>query len=386
MKVLLCILTGQHMPNLLSVHHYKPDQLVLLETPYMKKGKVGVNFLDALGKGKLTFSSKCIYEVKNEDSIASVKQVLESTYQKYKDDEWLINLTGGTKPMSIALFEFFKDKDAKIIYVNNPKPDVFIDLQSENNEQGNYKPSIQEFLEGYGFEYAKSSAKIEEAQERAKRYFELSCLLAGHAKSEDLFTLNRDEHKNLREGKIGLRPQWYEHLSEEIRRSIVSTFTRQERSNGNKYMGEFLTGGWLEVFFWGLLKYHEKFLDLWDIRLGIEPRKKGMASGASNDLDVAFMQNYTMSFVECKSGSQNNDKDGDILYKIESVRKQLGALRVKSYLATTTTNILKDGRIKESFANRASLYDCTIITLDKIKDLAHDWQTPDTVKKIMEFK
>ena len=384
MKVLLCLLTGQHMPNLLSVHHYKPRQIVLLETPGMLKNGAGKNFLSALEKGGLHYAQDSVIEVPNEDSIKAITRVLESVYKRYEGAEWVINLTGGTKPMSIAVFEFFKDKNAQLIYINNPNPNVFLNLADDTREQTDYKPDTEAFLEGYGYEYAKKQVKIEQAEERAKSYWQLSCLLAERAEPENLFA--QLEHRSLREGKVGLRPQFYQHLPEPIRDSIENTFSQAERSSGNKYMGDFLTGGWLEVFFWGVLNHHKEALGLWDVHLGIEPRKKGSRSGTNNDLDVTFMHNYTLSFIECKSGSQHNDKDNDILYKLETVRKQLGALRVKSYLATTADHILKDRQLKEAFANRASLYDCTIIVREQIHQLANDWESPEVVKQILGFR
>ena len=253
MKILLCLLTGQHMPNLLSVHHYKPQQVVLLETPEMLKRSAGKNFLSALAKGGLHYAQNSIVEVPNEDSIKIVTTTLESVYEKHKDTEWIINLTGGTKPMSIAVFEFFKDKNenAQLVYINSPRPNVFLNLTQDTQEQTDYKPDTEEFLEGYGFKYSKKKTKLEEAEKRAARYWELARLLAEHAKPENLFPrLNKNELDRLREGRSELRPKFYQHLHESIRNSIESTFSQAERSSGNKYMGDFLTGGWLEVFVW----------------------------------------------------------------------------------------------------------------------------------------
>ena len=44
MKVLLCLLSDQHVPNLLSVHHYAPDQLVLIESAQMESRNSGQPF------------------------------------------------------------------------------------------------------------------------------------------------------------------------------------------------------------------------------------------------------------------------------------------------------------------------------------------------------
>ena len=48
MRTLLCLLSDQHVPNLLSVHHFQPDRLVLVESRQMRERKVGDHFLQAL--------------------------------------------------------------------------------------------------------------------------------------------------------------------------------------------------------------------------------------------------------------------------------------------------------------------------------------------------
>lgn len=383
MRVLLCLLSAQHIPNLLSVHHYRPDVLVLLETPGMKKRDAGINFLDALASGGLRFSKDAIVEITKEDSVADVTKHLEVAYERWSPAEWIVNLTGGTKPMSIAAYEFFKHKEAKLVYINNSAPNTFVDLGTDSSETSDYRPTIQEFLEGYGYEYGKKLHKVQQAEERAKRQWKLALKIAENAKPEDLLPqLNRNQQDSLRQGNLSLQPQMYQHFAKELRDLLEQTFTPQERSAGNKYMGNFFTGGWLEVFFWELLNHHADELDLWDVHLGIEPRQKGSNEGTNNDMDVAFMRNHTLSFVECKSGSQDHDKGNDILYKVEAIRRQLGALRVKSFLATTAINILDEhNQLKEAVANRAALYECTIITCDQIRELARDWQNVKVVKK-----
>ncbi|MGZ3302304.1 MAG: hypothetical protein ACXWPK_15690 [Isosphaeraceae bacterium] len=55
MRTLLCLLSDQHVPNLLSVHHFQPDRLVLVESQQMQERKVGDHFLQALALGGLNY-------------------------------------------------------------------------------------------------------------------------------------------------------------------------------------------------------------------------------------------------------------------------------------------------------------------------------------------
>jgi hypothetical protein len=59
-----------------------------------------------------------------------------------------------------------------------------------------------------------------------------------------------------------------------------------------------------------------------------------------------------------------------VLYKVEAVVRQFRALHVRSYLATTSANLFKDGRLKESIRNRSEIYDCRILAAEGIRSLA----------------
>jgi len=58
MKAMLCLISEQHVPNLLGVHELKPDLLVLLETRGMKKRYAADNFLKALAIGGLDYLTR----------------------------------------------------------------------------------------------------------------------------------------------------------------------------------------------------------------------------------------------------------------------------------------------------------------------------------------
>jgi hypothetical protein len=88
--------------------------------------------------------------------------------------------------------------------------------------------------------------------------------------------------------------------------------------------------------------------------------------------------------MECKSGSQDHDPGTDILYKVEAVTRQFRALRVRSYLATTSGNVLdKDQKVKPSLRTRSEIYNCKILTTGDIVQLAGESMTDDLVRSIL---
>jgi hypothetical protein len=376
MRILCCLLSDQHVPNLLSVHHFQPDRLVLVESAAMKKRNAAAHFLNALKLGGLNYDERSEIEpLQAEDSLECVRQALRHAYGKYPSATWIANLTGGTKPMSIATYELFKAQDGRLVYTNVERPAEFSDITTGQTECCQHKLTIKEFLAGYGFESRKADDKIKEAENRASQWAECARVIATNTTAGDLLPLSDEERRRGRRKGLQLQPGQLQLPDDHVAAVLADTW--QLTGNGraslagklNEYQVEFLTGGWLEVFFWGLLARHADALSIWDVRLGLEVGRVGDSSG--NDFDVAFMHNYGLEMIECKSGGQEYDSGGDILYKVEAVTRQFRALRAKSYLATTGTNVVDgDGRIKSAIANRAEIYNCRLLTAADIRNLA----------------
>jgi hypothetical protein len=387
---LLCLLSEQHVPNLLSVHHFKPDRLVLVESEAMRKRNVAAHFLNALKLGGLDYDARSDIEpLPAEDSLESVRGTLRQAYGRQPSAHWIANLTGGTKPMSIATYEFFKAVNGRLVYTPLARPAEMLDVGTQHTETCQHRLNIKEFLAGYGFASRKADDKTQEAEARAGRDWPCARVIAEHATSDDLLALADDERKKARDKGWQLQPGQLRSPAAEVTAAVSACFALTANDAGllsgklSKYAVEFLTGGWLEVFFWGLIATHAGALDVWDVQLGLEVGRAGASAGAaaSNDFDVAFMRNYGLGMIECKSGTQSHDSGGDVLYKVEAVTRQFRALRVRSYLATTGTNVLdKEGQIRAAIANRAAIYDCRILTTDDIRELALHADSPDRVK------
>ncbi|NLX98470.1 MAG: DUF1887 family protein [Rhodopirellula sp.] len=387
MRVLLCLLSDQHVPNLLSIHHYRPDRLVLVESAAMQRREVAANLLAALELGGLDYRDQAgvervhIEPLEAEDDLDAVRRTLRRAYGRYPGAEWIVNVTGGTKPMSIATFDFFAGLirrdvlSGRLVYTNVSRPARIIDLENHTTEECSHRLSTRQFLAGYGFESRKADAKLDEGESRARAWWDCARTIARHAGSEPLLALNDEDRKRSRDKGLTLRPEHFRTNHPETVNAIAECLSL-EKENGvlagrlDKYGVQFLTGGWLEVFLWGLLERAAGDLGIWDVRLGLEVGRKGDTVG--NDFDVSFMRAHGLCMVECKSGSQGHDPGGDILYKMEAVTRQFRALRVQSWLATTSDNVLdaRSGQLKSNIATRAEIYHCRLVLREQIAQLA----------------
>lgn len=387
MTIMACLVSQQHVPNLLAIQAVKPDRLVLLVTPGMKEREKDTHLLKALAAGGRDYSAEHeIVDVSDENSIAAVSRALEQSLEKHPDDEWIVNLTGGTKPMSMGAYVFSRERGMKTLYIAESNQRQAVDLLGGASTDLDHQVSTAEFLAGYGFDLLNSHT-LEKNENSARKWVDIAALLAANHDDGSLREMLGRLH-SLQEKKAKTSRKAWERegltLSDRdgislrnpsLRAAIAETFNLKEfgvRLTGplNKRAVEFLTGKWLEVFVWSLLLPFEN-RRIWDLHLGVNAGRKG--SGESNDFDVSFMQDQSFCIVECKTGGQGHDPGANAtLYKIEAVKAGLMAIRMNTYLATTSPNVVKQGtgEIKESVANRCKLYNCTIIHGEPIREMA----------------
>lgn len=403
MKIMVCLISNQHVPNLLGVHAVRPDRLVLLVTPGMK-GKEE-NLLKALNTGNCDYTSKHdVIDITDENSVDAVYTALTEVHARYPDDEWVVNLTGGTKPMSMGAYLFSREQGLKTLYIAEKDQHRAVDLLDNSSIVLDHQVSTAEFLAGYGFDL-QNQGLLARTEEEAGQRIEIAALLAAHHDDPSLRRMlgrlqKLKEEKKRTWEKEGLDISEMDDVSldDPLLRSVISKEFHLAESGAqlsghlDKHAVEFLTGRWLEVFVWSLLR---PFVGrgIWDLHLGVVIAG-GKGPGKSNEFDVSFMQDQSLCIVECKSGWQGHDPGANsTLYKIEAIKSGLTALRMKTYLATTSPNVidLKSGGIRRSIANRCTLYGCTVIHGAPLKEMAelalrHDQSLPEKVAATFHLK
>lgn len=112
--VMICLVGEQPVPNLLPIRHCRPKQVVLVYSATTKR--VSDN-LERLLKGKFSVLS---HEVPPYD-IAAAQESLAGylCQQGWQGADLLFNLTGGTKPMSLAAFRLAQEQNAPIVYLQS---------------------------------------------------------------------------------------------------------------------------------------------------------------------------------------------------------------------------------------------------------------------------
>lgn len=367
----ICLVSDHTIPNVLSISHFEPDEILFISTDSMERKNKVNDCIQALLFVNKDYRSKSKTIVVKEDSLLDCEQKLDDWIRNYENAEFSINITGGTKIMSIATYEFFKNYDAIIGYIPINKNDFIIVFPKNNHniQSINLKLSVKSYLAACGVKIIndkKLSMQHEEAVQRAEiskwivqNYEQLKSLL-------ERFSEKLRQYRNERNGNTWQTT--YVPQNEQEKELLNKVGFKHENDSYTKHLTQseiiYLTGGWLEEFcYTELIKFQERGID--DVVMGIIAEK----GNAQNEFDVMFTKDNALYTVECKSLEQNDDKKAEALYKIGALQKNFG-LTVKSFFVSTSPHIIKNGELKNSIKYRAEQFKTKVIQPNEVVNFA----------------
>ncbi len=366
-KILVSLISDHTIPNILAVQRFKPDEMLFISTPAMEERRKTRHILNVLAGMGMDYQGRCHTVSVMEDSILDCHRKLEGWITGREDGEYVVNLTGGTKIMSIAAYEYFKDYGARMIYIPFPKNEFITPFPKRHTqtEALTTRLKVADYLAAYGLSVI-NTRKLDGMREEAHNRAELSnWITLNYGKIKNLLVWfarelhgKRDERQYLLTGTFseanseesGLLKQMDFHMENGV---VSKTLPRSEI--------QFLTGGWLEEYcFNEVSRFMGKGVD--DLVMGIKVKNE---KGTDNEFDVMFTCGNALYTVECKSLDQHDDPKAEALYKIGALNKDFG-LKVKSFFVSTSPYIMREGRIKLSIEARAAQFNTTVITPDKV--------------------
>jgi hypothetical protein len=252
----------------------------------------------------------------------------------------ILNATGGTKPMSIAAYEVFRQENLPIFYVH-PEQDRLIWLHPKDRQAIDLADRLK--LEGF---LSVHGAAIKDRLTRegiGNREYNLCDLLVTDIGqfSGPLKSLNWLAHqagKDLRapplnDQQLGNPALEYllDHLSQE---GFLLREGKQLRFS-NESDRFFVNGGWLELYVFDLCAQLRKEQGLQDLARSIEVQRSHPHGNIPNEIDVAALRENRLFIMECKTKQWDPQKQGpgaDALYKLDVLKDLLGGLNAKAML------------------------------------------------------
>lgn len=367
----VCLVSEQTVPNILGIHHFKPDKVIFGTSEKMEQQKRTDAIINTLKLYGLDYSPENKHErvLVDQDCLDDCEIKFSRLANQYKDAEIIVNLTGGTKIMVLGAYNAFKSSAKRMIYTPIPKNEFITVYPKDDSckapEQYQLRVSVAGYVTAYGV-MVKNHKKIEEQKRLAESNKNLCKWMAIHYKAiEDLlFEFYKNLHKHRSDNNFRLKMEYSLRRKEErefLNRLGIANGKIEKTLSKNKI--RFLTGDWLSDYCFNEIAA----LPVDDCVTGIELISP---KGVDNEFDVMFTKDNALYIVECKTlQPSKEEKYQDFLYKISALQEDFG-LRVKGFVVSTASKILSDkGKISDYFLNRAKHCRTEIIHPDELANV-----------------
>lgn len=319
---------GQALPVLQGIAEFHCDTVLLLHSA---ESQVIAEKIKSIVDGDVQM---CL--VTNPNDYFGLLAFCENLVQGYPGSKFFVNISGGTKIMSLALFAFFKDhhSDNRIFHIDQNGIVHFLE-QDLSQPLQNLLP-IRSFID-YSGQKIKSMTKYEEINPE---------LIACKNFAKAFFQRSDPEYLKLCKLYVDYRRQYKDNQSFELvnlQSSSSVTWSKEENElvfsicrrfkpepeeycfTGKDCIGIALEAKWFELEVAEMLSKWERTKELvWSL---VVPYQDGQDK---NEIDVVINTGNKLLFVECKTQIVDI-KDID---KFRNVTKNYGGLGAKSILIT----------------------------------------------------
>jgi hypothetical protein len=363
----------QPMPNILFLKEFAEQiQHCYLIVTTQTKGVV-----DMIKKGTEELDIEYTSIDVKPDDLLDIEQTLRREVKIDPDMMIIGNITGGTKVMSLALFNFLKELGADGIYyltVNKNTIQQIFPQRKYGERPLKTRLDLVTYLQGSGLKSKSGFDKKNDYYRKATIEKEIPIMFnafvgENKAKATEIMRAIQIAEKR---GKA-IQQKADPALFELVRQWETLGFTFDNPESISKHETKFLTGDWLEA------RVYEQVLRALPIpesqaAIGISLQKQE----TDNEYDVMFIHDNLIYVIECKTSvtdksmkpnSDHTDNEEEkfrelfasTLYKADSLKRDFG-LSIRYYLASL--HDFKD--LNEAQVNRAKKLGITLIGLDAL--------------------
>lgn len=316
-RILVSLLSQYLQPNYLFIKEMegKYDKLVFVSTNFMEKEELKSTHYLCKALGHKTVDP---IRVKEDDS-NDIRQKLEKS-DFSPNDEYLINLTGATKVMSVTCYAFFLSfPNVNFYYIPEGKNEYRKLFSSDPATPLSYRMNLKEYFTINRLRFEVSESNLMHNDIKANNLFEE---VAKNNYNKDRVSKLKDAQK----------------LPDKRDKSYYS-------------------GGWFEEFLYYKLKAQFKLSDNSICKGAMIFREKSTTH--DNEIDIMFIRDNKLYVFECKEKLAANKRDlkEDIekkMYKLAAISKDFG-LRVNSYIATLQKETLFPEKMLENINKRVDI-------------------------------
>ncbi len=306
MQTMLCLVSGQNLPNYRGVKEIQPDKVVFLYTPQTK------NQLHVLTQ-TLTIPAEC-FETNYYD-YDELKERCCRLLNSTINSDWILNMTGGTKLAALACYQVFREKKLPAFYVDSVNRRLlFFDKTKVRTVPFRSEFSIEEIIQINGQtvnNYFEDESSLVQRQAHANHLFEIHRYKRGGIARRFEEFINQIPADALKGKPIGCTVR-----NARGRYEITDHKVYYQYRDGNynfpgaEIPGDSaatfpITGQWFEEYVYLLLK-KSGFFRQHALRLTLD-WQIAPARGPKNEIDIALVRNDYLYLIECKSGMVRAD-------------------------------------------------------------------------------
>ena len=332
----LILVSAQPIPNLTPIFDdtLRPKKVVMLVSPDMQERSKA---LENIYKPRGISVESCLIE-NPWDADRIRDQVEDLLLAQYPDGGIALNATGGTKLMSIAAYEAFRSCQLPIFYVH-PEQDRLIWLSPKRPD---VDLSDRLKLEDYLMAYGSPVDKLDRTGVKEPiRQLTLQLLTDFDRYVNELGTLNylalkADNPQLTSEIEAGpqSRPQLWE-LLELFEAAGLCKINGHSLRFADEAARFTANGGWLEMHTYGLCLNLKKACGIQDVACNITINRQPTGRAiVKNEIDIGLIKANRLHLIECKTQRFKEDKDADVLYKLDSLRDLMGGLQGRAMLVS----------------------------------------------------
>jgi len=348
-NILVSLISDQAIPNLEMIKEKPVDAYLFILTEQMKE-KLGW-LKEAAGLKDSSIIQELIVDAFSFEDIDKKLSAIVSD-----DHHYLVNLTCGTKIMSLAVSDFFKDMDCELFYIPGKNDSYVRIFPGIKKPYISFKTKItlEEYVLAYGFTIRHKS-KLLTSPEQTEKVFNYFLNHFNHEKDGEALKILRKKREDRKS---------FPHFGDDFEVPGFLTrlqFIPENPDHLTKNEIKYLTGEWFEDYVYSLVK--NKY-QLSDEEIGVGWQLQKGENNTPNEFDVLYIKDKKLNIIECKTSvmlsgtSFKKNIITETIYKVDSLRNNLG-LFAKTNIFTLSDLNESDASIRSSI-DRAKEYKITI--------------------------
>jgi len=332
----LILVSAQAVPNITPAldDSFKPKQIVMLVSSDMD---LRADWLESVYKKRGIKCSR--HYIQDAWDIEHIRDRVLDLITQYDEGSLALNATGGTKPMSIAAYEVFRDLHRPVFYVHPEQDRVIWLYPSEQAGQALAdRIKLPEFFQAYGATITDQGDKLGVPAAYRELTEEIINRIAYYSKALGSINYLAQLATGCLSVELNAQQMGDRFLADLIALFSANNLVRLEKNKlifADEAARFYVNGGWFEQHVYGLCLNIKKEAGIQDIGRSVQVDRQHQNKPVRNELDVTFLKDNRLYIIECKTKryKANDQAQGaDTLYKLDTLKDLLGGLQAKAML------------------------------------------------------